>query len=423
MKSSKKKKALKIFGVIILLLVIIVVSFVNKIFNRVTNSPVISSSNRNEKWIIDIEFLKYELPNKHKNLFFHKTKEEFNEEIDNLLVNIPHYTDEEIKGELLKIITSINDSHTRVRFDDSKLYPLIFFEFEDGIYLTDGSLEYKEYWGNKLIAVNGYELEEAREMITPYIAKDNQAIFKNQFSKALRGFDLLMFSGITDNEEITYTFTEGEITVKPSSYEEINKTQYISESDLINDFPISKQNAYDEYWFEYLEDENVVYVKYNSCRNMDGNPFKEFTKDVFEVVDKNNPDKLIVDLRDNGGGNSLVFNSFIKAIKERDDINKEGKIYAIIGRKTFSSAILNAMDLRNDTNAILVGEATGGQPNHFGEVKEIHLSNININVSYSSKYFRTTDEDVDSIYPDKEVPLKSSSFFEGNDDFLEFIID
>ena len=260
-------------------------------------------------------------------------------------------------------------------------------------------------------------------MLTPYIAKDNKAIFKNQFSKALGSFDLLTFSGVVDSEEITYTFTGGEVTVKASSYEEITNTQFISESNTINDFPISKQKAYDEYWFEYLEDENVVYVKYNSCSNMEGYPFKEFTKDVFEVVDKNNPDKLIVDLRDNGGGNSLVFNSFVKAIKEREDINKEGKIYAIIGRKTFSSAILNAMDLRNDTNAILVGEATGGQPNHFGEVKEIHLSNININVSYSSKYFRTTDEDVDSIYPDKEVVIKSSSFFGGNDDFLEFIID
>lgn len=422
MKTDKKKKTLIIFGGVIILLVIIAAIFINKIFNGVTNSPTISSSNRNEKWAKDIEFLKDELPKKHKNLFFYKSKEEFDEDMDRLLKNISNYTDEKIKGELVKIIVSINDSHTNVRFDNTKLYPIRFFEFEEGIYLIDGALEYKDYWGNKLIAINGYTVEEAREMLKTYVAKDNKAIFKDKFSRALRNFDLLTFSGLIDSEEITYTFTDGEITVKALSYEEINNTQFISQCNLINDFPTSKQNAYDMYWFKYIEDENVVYVKYNSCSNMKEYSFKDFTKDVFEVIDKSNPDKLIIDLRDNGGGNSIIFNSFLKAIKQRKDINKEGKIYAIIGRETFSSAILNAMDLRNETNAILVGEATGGQPNHFGEVKEIHLSNTNINVYYSSNYFKTTSEEIDSIYPDKEVMLKASSFFEGKDDFLEFII-
>lgn len=416
------KKILIIFGIVIILLGSIVGIFINKIFNRVTNSPIISSDSRDKRWTKDIEFLKDELPKKHKNLFFYKTKEEFNEDMNSLLNNISNYADEEIKGELTKIIVSINDSHTSIRFDNTKLYPVSFFEFEDGVYLIDGELKYKDYWGNKLIAINGYTVEEAREIIKPYIAKDNEATFRNEFSRALKNFDILTFSGLIDSEEITYTFTNSEITVKPLSYEDINSTQFISQSNLINYFPISNHNAYDLYWFNYMQEENIVYVKYNLCRNMKEYSFKDFTKDVFEVVDKNNPDKLIIDLRDNGGGNSMIFNSFLEAIKERNDINKEGKIYVIIGRETFSSAILNSMELRNETNSILVGEATSGQPNHFGEVKEIHLSNTNINVYYSSNYFKTTNEEVDSIYPDEEVILKSSSFFEGKDDFLESII-
>ena len=422
MKSNKKKKILLIFVGFLILSGIIVAMLINKICIRVTNSPIISSDNRNEKWTKDIEFLKEELPKKHKNLFFYKSKEEFNEDMQRLLKNISNDTDEEIKGELLKIIVSINDSHTSVSFNDSKLYPVKFFEFEDGIYLIDGALQYKDYWGKKLVAINGYTVEEGKEMLKPYIAKDNEAIFKNEFSRALRNFDLLTFSGIIDSEEITYTFTDSEMTIKPLSYKKINNTQFISQSNLINNFPMSKQKAYDRYWFKYMEDKNIVYVKYNACSNIEGYSFSDFTKDVFEVVDQKNPDKLIIDLRDNGGGNSIIFNSFLKAIKQREDLNVEGKVYVIIGRETFSSAILNAMDLRNETNAILVGEATGGQPNHFGEVKEIYLSNTDIHIYYSSNYFKTTNEEVDSIYPDKEVILKSSSFFEGKDDFLEFII-
>lgn len=261
-----------------------------------------------------------------------------------------------------------------------------------------------------MIAINGYEVEEVKEMLKPYIAKDNNAIFKDEFSAALSNFNLLNFSGLADSEEITYTFANGDVDIKTISNEDVKDILLISDYNGTDTLPLSKQNKSDMYWFKYIEDKNIVYVKYNLCMNMDEYSFKDFTKDVFDVIDKNNPEKLIIDLRDNSGGNSMIFNSFLKAIKERNDINKEGKLYAIIGRSTFSSAILNAMDLKNGTNTTLVGEATGGKPNHFGEVKQIHLSNTNIDVYYSSNYFKTTSEEVDSIYPDKKLMLKASSF-------------
>ena len=55
--------------------------------------------------------------------------------MDSLLKNISTYTDEEIKGELVRLIVSINDSHTRVGLVNNTIYPLKFFEFEEGIYL------------------------------------------------------------------------------------------------------------------------------------------------------------------------------------------------------------------------------------------------------------------------------------------------
>ncbi|WP_406542418.1 S41 family peptidase [Clostridium ljungdahlii] len=132
---------------------------------------------------------------------------------------------------------------------------------------------------------------------------------------------------------------------------------------------------------------------------------------------------MVIDLRDNGGGNSKMFDSFLDEIKKRSNINKKGNLFVIIGRKTFSSAILNTMDLKNNTNALLIGEPTGGKPNHFGEVKVIHLSNTNVDIQYSSKYFKTTSKDTDSIYPDVNIILKASSYFNGKDDFLNYILD
>ena len=151
--------------------------------------------------------------------------------------------------------------------------------------------------------------------------------------------------------------------------------------------------------------------------------FRKFTKDVFDIIDSKKVKTLVIDLRDNGGGNSMIFNPFLKAVRKRDSINKKENLFVIVGRRTFSSAMLNAMDLKKDTNATLIGESTGGKPNHFGEVKILHLSNTDVDVYYSSNYFKTTDEDTDSLYPDINISLKASSYFNGNDDFLDYILD
>ncbi len=423
MKFNKKGK---VIATIVLVIAVVIGIFTFKIFHRVTNSPMIKSEDRNEKFIADIEFLKKELPKKHKNLFFSKSKEEFNDEIDSLINNVSRYSDEEINGELAKIIVSINDSHTNVDIMGSLAYPLSFFQFGDDIYLVDGDSEYKEYWGKKLVSINGYSIENLKEKLEPFISKDNEAISKNQFSVLLKCAEVLKLSGIVKEDNATFTFeglSNANVMIKPVTMEEyMNIRTLSSDEEFKNRFPISKQNSNDNYWFKYIEEENTVYVKYNSCMEMKEYSFSDFTKDVFNVIDTKNATKLVVDLRDNGGGNSRIFEVFLDEIKKRENTNKVGNLYAIIGRRTFSSAVLNAMSLRNETNATLIGEPTGGKPNHFGEVKTIHLSNINIDVNYSSNYFKTSDEDTDSIYPNVEINLNAESFFNGQDDFLDYVI-
>ncbi|NFO13621.1 peptidase S41 [Clostridium botulinum] len=423
MKFNKKGK---VIATIVLVIAVVIGIFAFKIFHRVTNSPMIKSEDRNEKFIADIEFLKKELPKKHKNLFFSKSKEEFNDEIDSLINNVSRYSDEEINGELAKIIVSINDSHTNVDIMGSLAYPLSFFQFGDDIYLVDGDSEYKEYWGKKLVSINGYSIENLKEKLEPFISKDNEAISKNQFSVLLKCVEVLKLSGIVKEDNATFTFeglSNADVMIKPVTMEEyMNIRTLSSDEEFKNRFPISKQNSNDNYWFKYIEEENTVYVKYNSCMEMKEYSFSDFTKDVFNVIDTKNATKLVVDLRDNGGGNSRIFEVFLDEIKKRENTNKVGNLYAIIGRRTFSSAVLNAMSLRNETNSTLIGEPTGGKPNHFGEVKTIHLSNVNIDVNYSSNYFKTSDEDTDSIYPDIEINLNAESFFNGQDDFLKYVI-
>ncbi|OAA92873.1 S41 family peptidase [Clostridium coskatii] len=422
-----KKRKLVVILVIAAIIIAAAGIFAYNLFNRKVSSPVLNNASRNEKWTADLKFVKSELPKKHKNLFFSKSKVEFDRDMDSLISKVDKYNDMQIKWELTKIISSINDSHTSVVMQSKSAYPVNFFQFEDGIYLVNSSLAYKDFLGKKLVAVNGYSIEQLHLKLDPIISKDNKAILKNQFCSLLRFPGVLKFAGIAKNDDTVFTF-EGSpntsVTVKSLNKEEFDKTKFLSDdSKYINNIPLSKKNSDKNYWFKYIEKSSTIYVKYNSCSNMKNYSFSSFTKDVFKTLDSKKAKTLVIDLRDNGGGNSKMFDSFLDEIKKRSNINKKGNLYVIIGRKTFSSAILNTMDLKNSTNALLIGEPTGGKPNHFGEVKVIHLSNTNVDIQYSSKYFKTTSKDTDSIYPDVNITLKASSYFNGKDDFLNYILD
>ena len=94
----------------------------------------------------------------------------------------------------------------------------------------------------------------------------------------------------------------------------------------------------------------------------------------------------------------------------------------LIGRRTFSSAILNALDMKKQTAALFAGEPTGGKPNHYGEVQSFKLPRSGLAVTYSVKYFKVIDGDPDSLVPDIRVPLNFAEFRAGKDPVLERVL-
>lgn len=87
-------------------------------------------------------------------------------------------------------------------------------------------------------------------------------------------------------------------------------------------------------------------------------PFSAFANEVLRLADLNGARKFVIDLRFNSGGDSGVVNPLVHGLKQRGL-----KVYALVGRDTFSSAFWTAQDLKRKANAVLVGEAMGEKPN------------------------------------------------------------
>jgi C-terminal processing protease CtpA/Prc len=183
--------------------------------------------------------------------------------------------------------------------------------------------------------------------------------------------------------------------------------------------PLYLRNPEQYYWYEYLPDSKTLYLHYRRCADMPSQPFNRFTAALLMFMDKNPVERIVIDLRLNGGGNSTILDTFIKALSRRRDVNQTGRLFALIGRGTFSSACLNALRLKRETKAILVGEPTGQRPNSYGEVKSMTLPYSKLRVQYSTRYFKTVEGDPPALAPDIQVELSSSDYVSGRDPVLE----
>nr|WP_281395931.1 S41 family peptidase [Clostridium aciditolerans] len=172
-----------------------------------------------------------------------------------------------------------------------------------------------------------------------------------------------------------------------------------------------------------MKEFKVLYFKYNACKEMEDKSVFDFGKELIKFINKNQVDKLVIDLRNNSGGNSTLLEPFIEDLKACDKINKKGNLFVIVGRETFSSALLNVLLLKEDTNAIFLGEATGGKPNCYGEVERFTLKNSGLTVCYSTKYYKIIkDDSLPSFYPEVSLALTIENYIKNEDPFLDYVL-
>ncbi|WP_346916791.1 peptidase S41 [Clostridium sp.] len=357
-----------------------------------------------EKWLEDIEFLKENLIEKHNNLFFNISRKEFESRIDKLKSMIGDLDYEEMKVEISRVVASIGDAHTSVAFPANKYLPIKFYWFEDGIYIIRTSEAYKNLLFKKVIAIEDIKIDKILHELSEIISFENEYFLKAQSMKYMQASEVLYGLLISDSMDNIRITTEHH-TVKVRTVN-ISELEY-SDSQL----PLYARRSNENLWYEYLEDKEELYIKYNYCRE-DGN--KTISKKIAETIDyieKNSIAKITIDLRNNLGGDSRLLEPLLYYIKNNPKINDKENLKVIIGRETFSSGLLNAYQFKFETNCVIWGEPSGGKPNCYGEILRFVLPNSKFSVSYSTRYYKIIDDDsIMSLYPDKTLYEKIEDY-------------
>jgi hypothetical protein len=129
-------------------------------------------------------------------------------------------------------------------------------------------------------------------------------------------------------------------------------------------------------------------------------------------------EKVMIDLSLNEGGNSQIIEPLIRELGTFTDID----FFVAISRRTYSSGVFAALDLKRQLGAVLVGEPTGGSPNGYGESRSLILPSSGTRVNYCVKYYHLSETPDPCICPDIWFGYLSVDYFAGRDPVLEYIL-
>jgi hypothetical protein len=376
-----------------------------------------------DEWIVNLDAILQELPQNHVNPFTRIPENEFLGNGELLRRDIPNLTNQQILMGLARLVASLGDSHTALVWPPQMIYPVQLGVFEEGIYALATYPEASDALGARLVTINGYPITEVIEQVGTVIPHENHGWLNAQLPNYLIRSEVLMgLSIIPGAESVEWAFvtSDGEavvVEIAPIAPNAVNAADFVTARD--SQPRTESTNGF--YWLE-LFDDGTLYFKYNQAVEAPDLPMTQFADILFTVLDEQPVERLVIDLRDNTGGNSTLVDPLIDTLIAHP-INTEGRLFVIIGNRTYSSAVLNAVRLSQETNAILVGQPTGGAPDHFGEVQSFDLPFYDLTVNYSTTYFELMPGLQDmTLFPDVVVPVLIADYLAGINPFYAAVM-
>jgi hypothetical protein len=371
-------------------------------------------------WMEDVKYFKEQLPKRHKNAFHHVLQDEFNKDVDQLLSDMPALKENEVIVRIMQIAAKIGDGHTYVHVPQTfKRYPLVVNWFGDELRVTATTADYRRIVGTRLVGIEDHKLEDIRRKMSTVISQDEPIGYWISTSIAFIPIpEILAGLGIAkSDQQASFVFLDSadhEFKVQLPAMPIDPSRRWIPASKTI---PLFRQQQNNPFWFTYVDDIKAVYVSFKKYDDLRKN-----SKDLFEFIKSKNAERLIVDLRQNGGGDYFEGRKhLIEKIKADPVLNQKGHLFVIPGHRTFSAAMVNTIDFKKETNAILVGVPPGERPNSYSENDEMKLPNSGLVLSYSTRYYKFLDQDVDAFEPDVRVEPVWSEFSAGRDPVMDWI--
>jgi hypothetical protein len=373
------------------------------------------------QWEEDLAYFTRELPKRHPDAFAHTPRDKFEAAVAQLEGKIGRLNSDEIYIGLDHLANLIGDAHTYVEFPDDDAYlGFNIRHFGGELRIVAVTAGYERVLGTRVIEFQDTPAAQARELaatITPIAETDSLKL--SRIDGFLTKGMVLHGLGITpDRKSARYTLVADDgkqlmVDFKALAPDQEPKWVYVAPQTPLSEQPVNGSAA-----CTYLRAPRTLYCNIRKIRNLAA-PSKE----MFDILKHEHPKKVVIDLRQNEGGDFNVgLKYLIEPLRKEKDINQRGHLFVLIGANTFSAAMSNAAQFRTMTHATLVGQPIGERPNSYQEPRQFTLPNSQLVVHYSTRYYKFTDGPSNVVAPDKEITPTWEDFKNGHDPVLEWVL-
>lgn len=329
----------------------------------------------------------------------------YKRELENLS-NMSEITVMDLQIAMEKTVSPLHDAHTSVYSANDGANNLFRYDYAEKI---------KNDW--EISAVNGIPFDDFFGTVSDrysfeveeWAKKDIVYALANDFGLDYLGLDTdsLTLEFTRKNETQTIMYSESDF-LPYGEYIELNAKYYTDRTEKTDSFVR----------YEIDEEHSLAVLTLDSC---DYNKiYRETLQEMFTKVKDMNIHNVAVDLRNNGGGSSLVANEFIRYLNVNkynavsmswrlgffmpyfsggqnndrvDDLTFTGNVYVLTSNDTFSSAMLFAEYIKDNSLGTIIGETPGNAANACGDITFFQMHESGLILACSTKIFTRADSD------------------------------
>jgi hypothetical protein len=339
-------------------------------------------SARDERWQRDVAYLARELPAVRAAGLYGVSSSAWNAAAARLEAAVPGLTDGQIVVRLAQMVAMLHDDETLVEVPQGPVFEFEAQQIGAGLYLLVVPPADRALLGGRLLAMDGHPIAQVTARVGTTIDAEDAQLLSDSETGALDDAALLHWLGITASAAsvvLTVRTTGG--MVETARFTAIASSLIDPQGLAHVPLALYEQQESQPYWLRVLPAQHAVYLKYNQCVRDDG--FQRLAAQALALL-RTHPDyRLIVDLRDNGGGSTDPFQSLISAIRDDPPLRAPGRVIGLVNQFTDSAATDDANSLRQ-AGAVLIGQAPADPIDEWGNEQTFSLPGSGLVVVYTS---------------------------------------
>lgn len=400
------------------------------------SSPTPSATDfeaRNAGWVADLERLVTAREEFHPEPWHGIDRAHYVAAVGEVAGRVPDLTDDQLLVEVVRLAAmptwAGRDGHGGIHpwaegDHPTHLAPLRLYAFADGIFVVDALPPYRDLIGDEVTHIGGHAVDDVLAAVEPLVPRDNHQQVLSHGVRLMLTAEILAGLGLIDDPAMPIPFTfasAGDVGVVPAAMAAYERWAGGHLSLTVPPRPngapwVSRME--EPSWFEWQAGTGTLYIQYNVVMGRMPSAIDEIERRRAE----GGLERIVVDVRHNGGGDNTTYSGFVRALRETD---ADGvPVYVIMGRHTFSAAGNFVTELEQTTRAILVGEDLGSSPNQYGDAVSLPLehSGLILRVAPIWNVKSEPDDPRITIEPDIRVDLTSADYFGDVDPALEAIL-